>query len=303
MDRKAIEKENFGGFNHEFKTPIKGYQDASHQMSTTANLNSHEPFSFDKMIQKQKMAIKYCSANLNELLGSDIKFKSPANIIKANTPVRHDWDGSAFFDIVQEYDSAAKFIANKLNLDMTIRKDSFNCMKMREDDLLKDYNHSLDYGHHSYRNEFHVEDTCTYRGNMCRPQSSHYYHGDINQSSDDYRKRKRKNNNQLKILKNEYSKGDCWNKEKISQVAQITGLSESQVYKWCLDQKKKVDENESGYKPDSAKMNLDFQVRAALLSIEEDEIDSELPCYRQTFNIAKRKPEREPFSYISKNTP
>ena len=30
-----------------------------------------------------------------------------------------------------------------------------------------------------------------------------------------------------------------WTKEKINKMAQITGLSQSQVYKWCWDQKKK----------------------------------------------------------------
>jgi hypothetical protein len=30
-----------------------------------------------------------------------------------------------------------------------------------------------------------------------------------------------------------------WTKEKIMRMAQVTGLSQSQVYKWCWDQKKK----------------------------------------------------------------
>lgn len=56
----------------------------------------------------------------------------------------------------------------------------------------------------------------------------------------DVKKRKRKNNQQLQILKVEYEKvGGIWNKEKILKVAKITGLSESQVYKWVWDQKKK----------------------------------------------------------------
>ena len=44
---------------------------------------------------------------------------------------------------------------------------------------------------------------------------------------------------QLKILKSEYQKGSEWSKEKIARVSKVTGLSESQVYKWCWDQKKK----------------------------------------------------------------
>ena len=30
-----------------------------------------------------------------------------------------------------------------------------------------------------------------------------------------------------------------WTKEKIAKMAEVTGLSQSQVYKWCWDQKKK----------------------------------------------------------------
>ena len=44
------------------------------------------------------------------------------------------------------------------------------------------------------------------------------------------RKRKRKSNHQLKILKWEYEKEGAWNKDKILNVSKITGLSESQVY-------------------------------------------------------------------------
>lgn len=57
------------------------------------------------------------------------------------------------------------------------------------------------------------------------------------------RRRRRKNNIQLKILKNEYDQAGSaiWTKEKITAVSNKTGLSESQVYKWCWDQKKKND--------------------------------------------------------------
>ncbi len=30
-----------------------------------------------------------------------------------------------------------------------------------------------------------------------------------------------------------------WTKQKIVKMAEVTGLSQSQVYKWCWDQKKK----------------------------------------------------------------
>lgn len=59
---------------------------------------------------------------------------------------------------------------------------------------------------------------------------------------EEIKKRKRKSNIQLKLLKQELEKEDFWDKEKISQVSSATGLSESQVYKWFWDQKKKKSE-------------------------------------------------------------
>lgn len=56
---------------------------------------------------------------------------------------------------------------------------------------------------------------------------------------EDIKKRKRKSNTQLRVLKQELEKEAFWDKEKISQVSKLTGLSESQVYKWFWDQKKK----------------------------------------------------------------
>lgn len=53
------------------------------------------------------------------------------------------------------------------------------------------------------------------------------------------KKRKRKSTVQIKMLKQELQ-GECnWTKQKIQKMAEVTGLSQSQVYKWCWDQKKK----------------------------------------------------------------
>lgn len=38
-----------------------------------------------------------------------------------------------------------------------------------------------------------------------------------------------------------------WTKEKIVKMAEITGLSQSQVYKWCWDQKKKQNKGREDY--------------------------------------------------------
>ena len=41
------------------------------------------------------------------------------------------------------------------------------------------------------------------------------------------------------MLKAELSGETNWSKDKIIKMAEITGLSQSQIYKWCWDQKKK----------------------------------------------------------------
>ena len=65
---------------------------------------------------------------------------------------------------------------------------------------------------------------------------------DLRMKEDFLRKRKRKSTLQLKVLRQEFDKRQGeWSKDKIVKMAELTGLSESQVYKWCWDQKKKND--------------------------------------------------------------
>ena len=58
------------------------------------------------------------------------------------------------------------------------------------------------------------------------------------------RKRKRKSTAQIKVLKAELDVEATWSKEKIVEMSDRTGLSQSQVYKWWWDQKKKNMKNE-----------------------------------------------------------
>ena len=53
-------------------------------------------------------------------------------------------------------------------------------------------------------------------------------------------KRKRKSNQQLDLLMQEFQRRPFWSKEVMSELADRTGLSEAQVYKWGWDQKKKL---------------------------------------------------------------
>jgi hypothetical protein len=53
------------------------------------------------------------------------------------------------------------------------------------------------------------------------------------------RKRKRKSTSQIKLLRQELEVQENWSKENIVRMAKLTGLSQSQVYKWFWDQRKK----------------------------------------------------------------
>ena len=54
------------------------------------------------------------------------------------------------------------------------------------------------------------------------------------------KKRRRKSTGQIKMLKAVLEVEPVWSKEKITEMSELTGLSESQVYKWWWDQKKKT---------------------------------------------------------------
>lgn len=54
------------------------------------------------------------------------------------------------------------------------------------------------------------------------------------------RKRQRKSNDQIQILKDELAINPCWSKQDITELSRRTGLTESQVYKWSWDFRKKA---------------------------------------------------------------
>ena len=54
------------------------------------------------------------------------------------------------------------------------------------------------------------------------------------------RKRNRKSSDQIKVLKVEFCSNPTWGKEQVTELSIRTGLSESQVYKWGWDYKKKL---------------------------------------------------------------
>ena len=59
-------------------------------------------------------------------------------------------------------------------------------------------------------------------------------------SSEVLGKRKRKTERQLSILQNELRGSNLlWSRQKIIEIAQKTGMSETQIYKWWWDQTRK----------------------------------------------------------------
>ena len=58
------------------------------------------------------------------------------------------------------------------------------------------------------------------------------------------RKRFRKNDVQVKVLIQEFDKNPLWSKKLVMELSEKTGLSESQVYKWNWDYRKKIRKSE-----------------------------------------------------------
>lgn len=50
----------------------------------------------------------------------------------------------------------------------------------------------------------------------------------------------KKSKDQIKVLENEYLKNQNWTRTFMKQLARLTGLRESQVYKWHWDQGKRT---------------------------------------------------------------
>lgn len=62
----------------------------------------------------------------------------------------------------------------------------------------------------------------------------------IMKGKNDKQKRNRKNQEQVAYLEQEFEKSMNWSKRLIASLSKITGLSESQVYKWNWDTRKKL---------------------------------------------------------------
>ena len=301
MDIKT-EKEDTHSYGNEFKTPIKSGFQTIRNKSTTANPTTkdcNESVSFEKLIQRHTLSIKHCITNLNDILGSDVKFRSPGELLKLNhkTPVREKEKTTFTTDSYDAFDSETKFQKFGFNFDFSLRRDQPSSDQDIFNDgcLYRPFTLEAANDNHHDRHDYSAD---RHSANRNLPWNNRIDDGDSQEycNGDDYRKRKRKNNLQLKILKNEFSKSDHWNKEKITYVAQITGLSESQVYKWCWDQKKKIEEQESQRLMNGGKGRLDLSRYNLLEIFKNEEFDIAFKKSEDS-NLAKRRPETLPFSH------
>lgn len=91
---------------------------------------------------------------------------------------------------------------------------------------------------------FEILDDLNPKESMSEQDSEMLEQNDSEEDENGLKKRKRKSTAQIKMLKHELEIEPNWGKQKIAEMSDITGLSQSQVYKWWWDQKKKNMKNE-----------------------------------------------------------
>lgn len=96
------------------------------------------------------------------------------------------------------------------------------------------------------------------------------------------KKRNRKNGEQVRLLISEFEDNPLWSKEVIRILAQKTGLSEAQIYKWNWDYKKKNKGNFSG----SFEGRLICKESMRLLRFDEDMRLCQLAFKMQFSNVS-----------------
>lgn len=80
------------------------------------------------------------------------------------------------------------------------------------------------------------------------------------------RRRFRKNDDQVKLLVQEFDKNPFWSKKLVLDLSEKTGLSESQVYKWNWDYRKKIRKQEGN--EDEFKLGCKETLVPGLFNIE-----------------------------------
>lgn len=213
-----------------YTTPKKQQEGQTSNTTTYDFLGSNDLFK----------AKNYSSLNINSILESDFKFKSPnklLNIKISESPWISNQKRNSYINSFFE-SSPRRYSNYKLRFCDTIKQESrvtscFGSSGRRITnafELEKDSGISLDV---KKTPVVKIDYTIAEKVEIMRER-------DESSEKNSIRKRRRKTSNQLKILKVEFEKDSNWTKDHITRIANTTGLSESQVYKWCWDQKKRL---------------------------------------------------------------
>ena len=194
---------------------------------------------------------QYSSFNLNSLLESDLKFKSPSKLMSIkisespwiSSQKRNVFLGS-FFDKSPLANSnyKIKFCESRNQHSSKISSCFGNNLEHRFTKAfeLDNKNHSISVGTCSIALAVPNVTSQVQSRALVTPQARIQKKSSLASTAvGKVRKRRRKSEQQLKMLKVEYQRSKNWSKDCIRRMAKATGLSESQVYKWCWDQKKK----------------------------------------------------------------
>lgn len=189
----------------------------------------------------------YSSSNLNNLLGSDFKFKSPSKLIEARIDMS-PWKTNENYKISfsKIFESSPMRASNyKLSIGEMESQQHAQEGSTVEIPVLRSEPRDFQNFQQKFSSGYTITKADQTDHAHLNSADSHNYDSisqeDINGTN---RKRKRKNMNQLKVLKAEYLKNKDWSKELITKISDITGLTESQIYKWNWDQKKKEEDEQ-----------------------------------------------------------
>ena len=222
--------------NSTMKTPCKNFfqKFGNSFFKTSSNKKRWSTMenSLDKIMNKDPS--KYCSLNFNELLDSDMKYKSPSKLCTLKmsfSPWQKMEERNLSIGQSPNISSGYKIhLKNENDAYLNrIVEPSISTLQAR---LLN----AIDPPIYHDRN-FYLQQSAQSKEPIYRKRVD----GNSERLDSSLRKRKRKSNQQLKILKAEFEKSTDWSKDVISEVAKKTGLTESQVYKWCWDQKRKME--------------------------------------------------------------
>lgn len=270
-------------------TPCKKLFEALTNSFLKSRSSNKSLSTIEKTLTKQmnKDPSKYCSLSFNELLDSDMKYKSPSKLCNMRMNFS-PWKAPEELGIgIGQRNSPNIASGYKINL------------KPDHETFFGTFNENLPLSSLHSRLISALEHPVSSQKKLSESQMSDCVVIETRETrkerlNSSMRKRKRKSNQQLKILKNEFEKCQEWSKDQITTVAQKTGLSESQVYKWCWDQKRKREGDLDGEKSerdyDSTNNNFQFDYTSKYKLREGLEVSEFGKSNTSNGLLKKRKP-------------